>query len=164
MNTSNRGMYAEELVNRTNSYYYDRSVALIEKRYLPIKLLKDLGNGKIIGKLLAKSYVDYCGIYQGIHLEFEVKQTNERNFNLSLIQEHQLRHLINVNNHHGVAFLIIYFNCVEKFYFVPIKWILNWMNEFKSNTIKYEYIVEHCQEIEISYPGIIDYLKFINKD
>ena len=45
---ANRGMYIEELVNRTNSYYYDRNIAIIEKRYLPIKIVKNILNYGII--------------------------------------------------------------------------------------------------------------------
>ncbi|MDE7433754.1 MAG: Holliday junction resolvase RecU [Mycoplasmoidaceae bacterium] len=121
---ANRGMYAEELVNRTNSYYYERSIALIEKRYLPIKIVKNLNDNLIIGKLLAKSYVDYCGVYQSKHLEFEVKQTNEKNFDLHLIKPHQIKHLINAFNQKAISFLIIYFNQYDEFYFMPINVLL----------------------------------------
>ncbi len=158
---ANRGMYAEELVNRTNSYYYDRNIALIEKRYLPIKIVKTLDHQMIVGKLLAKSFVDYCGVYRGKHLEFETKQTNDDNFDLSLIKQHQLRHLINANNHGAISFLIIYFNRIDKFYFLSINDLLRWKNENKSNTIKFHFIAKFGKEIEITFPGIIDYLKLI---
>lgn len=161
MSNANRGMYAEELVNRTNSYYYERDIALIEKRYIPIKIIKILNENTIIGKLLAKSYVDYCGIYKGKHIEFEVKQTNNNNFDLSLIKQHQLKHLINNKRHGGIAFIIVYFNSLEQFYLISIDNILEWKQNNKSNTIKHEFIKDKCQLIEISFPGIIDYLPFI---
>ncbi len=158
---ANRGMYIEELVNRTNSYYYDRNIAIIEKRYLPIKIIKNLSPNTIVGKLLAKSYVDYCGVFKSQHIEFETKQTNESNFNLNLIKEHQLRHLINAMNHGAKSFLIVYFNAIDKIYLIKTSDIINWIKVNKSKTIKFEYIKDNCQEIDISYPGIIDYLKFL---
>lgn len=158
---ANRGMYAEELVNRTNSYYYDKDIALIEKRYLPIKIVKNINETTIVGKLLAKSYVDYCGVYKGKHIEFEVKQTNEANFSLALIKEHQLRHLINAARHGAIPFVIIYFDKYDKFYLLSINDILAWKDTNTSKTIKYEYICQHGTELEITYPGIIDYLKVI---
>ncbi len=161
MNNANRGMYAEELVNRTNSYYYDRGIALIEKRYIPIKIVKSINQNTIIGKLLSKSYVDYCGIYKGKHIEFEVKQTNNINFDLSLIKEHQLRHLINNNKHGGIGFVIVYFNPLEQFYLIYIDQIIEWKQNNKSSTIKYEFIKKKCYPIDITFPGIIDYLSLL---
>lgn len=158
---ANRGMYIEELVNRTNSYYYDRNIAIIEKRYLPIKIVKNISANTIIGKLLAKSFVDYCGVYKSQHIEFETKQTNDANFNLNLIKEHQLRHLINAMNHGAKSFLIVYFNLLDKIFIINTIDILNWIKTNKSKTMKMEYIISNCKEIEISFPGIIDYLKFL---
>jgi recombination protein U len=90
---SNRGMYAEEIVNRTIDYYCVHKIALIEKRAVPIKIVKDVSNGMIIGKLLNKSLVDYCGCIKGKHIEFEVKETANDGFSLKQIQQHQYEYL-----------------------------------------------------------------------
>lgn len=87
--TSNRGMYAEAMINRTIAYYHSKKIALIEKRYCPFQLTKNLANNSFIGRLLSKSGADYYGIYQGKHLEFEVKQVQEESFNLANIAKHQ---------------------------------------------------------------------------
>ncbi|MDE5553456.1 MAG: Holliday junction resolvase RecU, partial [Malacoplasma sp.] len=61
---ANRGMYLEELINKTIEYYSSNEIAFFEKRFLPIKILNKLDDNFIRGKLLKKSYVDYCGVYR----------------------------------------------------------------------------------------------------
>jgi recombination protein U len=85
----NLGLYAEEIINRTCEYYKDKKIAHIEKREIPMKIIKQINESVVLCKLMSKSYVDYFGSYMGKHLEFEVKQTSEQNFNTSIIKSHQ---------------------------------------------------------------------------
>ena len=72
----NKGMYIEELINRTIDYYwYNKDNIYFEKRFVPFKILKIMNNNVFLGKLLSKSTVDYTGVFKHRHLEFEVKQT-----------------------------------------------------------------------------------------
>jgi recombination protein U len=116
--TKNKGMYAESIFSRSCDYYREKHLAIIEKRMLPITIIKKINNQTIIGKLLAKSYVDYCGCYQGKHIEIEVKETNDKNLSLNIVQPHQLKYLKIVEQHHGLGFLLVYFSLYDKFYFV----------------------------------------------
>ncbi|GHU47765.1 hypothetical protein FACS1894218_2880 [Bacilli bacterium] len=124
-NTANRGSYAETMIDRTCQYYQSNHIALMEKREVPIKILKRINETTIMGKLMSKSSVDYFGCYQMKHFEFEVKQTNERNFSLDMIKSHQLAFLKECVSYGVESFLVIYFGVYDKFYKVSTIWILN---------------------------------------
>jgi recombination protein U len=117
---ANRGMYAEEIINRTIDYL-KHTDCLIEKRNIPIKIVKDLNNNLIMGKLLNKSTVDYCGFIKNQHLEFEVKQTNQQNFNIDMIKPHQYEYLLKANRIKVRAFVIVLFSLYDEFYILPIE-------------------------------------------
>ena len=55
----NRGMYIEELVNKTISYYETNNICHIEKRNLPIKIVSKKET-KIEGHLNKKSFTDFA--------------------------------------------------------------------------------------------------------
>ncbi|MDR3163835.1 MAG: Holliday junction resolvase RecU [Mycoplasmataceae bacterium] len=157
----NRGMYAEEIFNRTIKYYQSNGIALIEKRMIPIKIIKNISDNMIIGKLLDKSLVDYCGCYQGKHLEFEVKETNLSKLPMNIIQSHQLAYLHQVEQHKGFAFLIIYFSLYESFFLIPFPKINEYVSSHRYKTIPYEEIQKMGTKLEIIYPGIIDVVSSI---
>jgi recombination protein U len=116
--TKNRGMYAENLFTRSCDYYRQHDFAIIEKRMLPINILKRINSQTIIGRLLAKSYVDYCGCYKGQHIEIEVKETNEKHLSLTIVKPHQLDYMRLVIRHGAKVFLLVYFSLYEKFYLI----------------------------------------------
>jgi recombination protein U len=109
-------MYAETIVQRTCEYYRLHEVAYIEKRQLPIKIIKKINDTTIIGKLLCKSYVDFFGCYQGRHIEFEVKETSNNDFSITLLKSHQLEYLQNIAKQNIQCFLIVYFAKYDEFY------------------------------------------------
>jgi recombination protein U len=122
--SANRGSYAETLIDRTCQYYRTNHIAMIEKREVPIKILKRINESTIIGRLMSKSFVDYFGCYHVKHFEFEVKQTNDYNFSLDMIKPHQLRYLIECV-HYGVeSFVVVYFSAYDQFYKVTTIWIM----------------------------------------
>jgi recombination protein U len=86
---SNLGMYLETIINRSCEFYKNKGICLIEKRQIPFKFIKTLDNGVFYGKLQAKSFLDYFGVANGKHIEFEAKQTQFEYFNTDLIKKHQ---------------------------------------------------------------------------
>jgi recombination protein U len=160
---SNRGMYAEEMFNRTIEYYASHNIALIEKRAVPIKIIKDINPTSIVGKLLNKSLVDYCGCYLGRHLEFEVKETSQKQLSLGIIQPHQFDYLTTIVAQKGLAYLMVYFSIYETFYLIPFDQIINYVKTSKSRTIPYAYVQKNFIKLEIIYPGIIDFIGHIKQ-
>jgi recombination protein U len=118
---SNLGMYAEETINRTATFLSSRNICLIEKRELPIKIIKKVDSTTIVGKLLAKSYIDYFGVYKGKYFEFEVKQTIEEKLKLDIIKQHQFERIKFLSENNIFCFFVVYFSKYEKFYLIPGK-------------------------------------------
>ncbi|OJE33645.1 hypothetical protein A9490_20525 [Bacillus thuringiensis] len=75
MGLENREMHFEKLVNLANEMYQRGSVALINKRPTPVKVIKSKGNQVINGFYESKSTVDYDGVYKGRAIAFEAKST-----------------------------------------------------------------------------------------
>ena len=90
---SNKGMFLEELINRTINYYESKNIAYFEKRNIPFKILKMISEKTFVGLLFSKSTVDYTGVYKNTHCEFEAKQTELEAFSFNNIQQHQYLHL-----------------------------------------------------------------------
>lgn len=64
MGQGNRGMAFEKLINLANEMYQRESVALINKRATPVKVLKNKGGHVLSGFYEAKSTVDYDYVYK----------------------------------------------------------------------------------------------------
>jgi len=152
---SNLGMYAEEVVNRTNLYYKEKKDFFIEKRNLPIKVLRHIEPNKCIGQLLQKSSVDYFGSNRGKFFEMEVKQVHDT-FKISVIMKHQFSYL---NAHIDHSFLLIYFNNSNSF--VLISW-KNFLNRKKSELTFDDVIKLGGIKLEIVYPGVLLLAEHIN--
>src|SRR6056300_1068813 len=111
---SNRGMKFEQILNETNEYYRLHDIAIIHKKPIPIQIVKvdyPSRSGAVIKEAYYKvpSTTDYNGIYKGYYIDFEAKETkNKTSFPLSNIHAHQIEHLIRVDAHGGIAFVLIY--------------------------------------------------------
>lgn len=152
----NKGMYIEQLIDKTINYYIDNNICLIERRFLPIKIIKK-EKDTIIGKLLSKSYVDFFGMYKTKFITFETKQCNDNIFNLNLLKKHQYEHMQFVWEKGGLSFLIVHFFDYDETFLVLHEQINNWfksknrnidIQEFKKNINIYN--------VQVIFPGILD--------
>ncbi len=116
----NRGMFLEELINKTNIYYAETDVALINKKATPIKIISTNQN-YVTGVFNKKSTTDYAGVYCGHYIDFDVKQTKELKYNFNIIPIHQIKHLKKVFKCGGIAFFLLYFEQYHETYFIPIE-------------------------------------------
>lgn len=166
LNYGNRGMTLESDINLTNDYYQEKNIALIYKKPIPIKVLKVSTDKTRIkdGFFEKKSTLDYNGIYQGKYLEFDAKETDSKaSFPLANIHQHQIEHIKNVIKYHGIAFLIIRFNLLNKTYILMGNDLISFINNNNRKSIPLSYFEEHCQSIPLKYRPRIDYLNIINK-
>lgn len=147
-------MYAEEMVNRTRMFYLNSDDIYIEKREIPIKIVKKMNNNFIVGKLLNKSFVDYFGYYKKYFFEFEVKETSQDFFNVNLIKPHQLEFLTKINKHGVKTFILVYFSLYSAFYLIEYTWLMK--QKEISNSIEYKKIQNECYKLEIFFPGILN--------
>ena len=162
----NRGMDLESLINETNEYYLNKDIALIYKKPTPIGIgkVKYENNKKVIkeGYFKEKSTLDYNGLYDGMYLDFEAKESLSKTaFPLSNIKEHQTNHIRKVIKHHGITFLII--KIANKYYYLDGKDYLAFIDEFDRKSIPIDYIKEKGYEIKLNYNPSLDYLSIVNK-
>ncbi|ADE19992.1 Holliday junction resolvase RecU [Mycoplasma crocodyli] len=160
----NRGMLLETLINKTINYYWTNNIAYIEKKQIPITF-KSISNidGKLsIGNAVisSKSTVDYIGCYNGSFVAFEAKSTNIDKLELSNIKEHQIDYLKIIYDNGGFPFFVIFFSKDNKVYILSIKNYLEIIKDGKKY-ISQETIKNYSINVEITFPGIIDFLPLI---
>ena len=168
-NTSykNRGMFLENLLNSTNSYYVSIDKAIIYKKPTPIKVLEVSYPSRretVINKAVYErvSTLDYNGVYRGKYIEFDAKECkNKTSFPLSNIKEHQLLHIKRVLNHGGIAFIILFMN--NEFYVLDGNFLVKYIDNNTRKSISYEVIKNECYKIKESFTPRLDYLKIVDE-
>ena len=164
----NRGMTLENEINISNEYYCEIDKAYIYKKPTPIKIAKvdyPSRNKAVIKEAFftVPSTTDYNGIYKGKYIDFEAKETQSKTaFALSNIHEHQIRHLKNINNHEGIAFLIVRFTTINETYLLTADKLIQFIENIDRKSIPISYFKENAYLIKDSYRPRIDYLKIID--
>lgn len=162
----NRGMSLENDLNLSNQYYRNNNIALIYKKPTPIKATKIsyINNCKKIndGFFEMASTTDYNGVYLGYYIDFEAKMTNNlTSFPLSNIHAHQLEHLLAVNNHGGISFLIIRFTKLNLTFLIETNKISDIIKDRKN--IPLSLLKERGFIIQEKYEPRLDYLKIVDQ-
>ena len=158
---NHRGMLLEKIINNTINYYLKNKIAFFNKKNLNIKF-KTISEDRYkldLAFISSKSTVDYYGVYQGQYISFEAKSTELDVFPLSNIKEHQHQHLKLINELGGWTFYLIFFKKYNRIFLIDIDKIENNHHNKKSISLKEMELISN--EIEITFPGIIDFLSFI---
>lgn len=169
INYKNRGMTLEAELNLTNEYYREINKAYIYKKPTPIKITKvDYpSRDKAVIKeafFTIPSTTDYNGIYNGKYIDFEAKETQSKTaFALTNIHNHQIKHIENIYNQSGIAFLIVRFTTLNETYLLPAKELLDFLNTTSRKSIPIDFFKNNAYIIKDGYRPRIDYLKIIDK-
>ena len=163
----NRGMGLESDINITNQYYIDNNIAFIYKKPTPIQVTKvDYKNNSMIikeGFFKEPSTTDYNGLYDGLYIDFEAKETTSKtSFPLANIHKHQINHIRNVINNGGIGFLIVRFTTIDKNYVLMGKDFIDYIDNNDRKSIPLEYFESNGYLIEVSYMPRLNYLKIID--
>ncbi|MCR8613269.1 MAG: Holliday junction resolvase RecU [Mycoplasma sp.] len=157
----NRGMFLESIINKTISFYLENEIAVFHKKELPISFNKvNLINNKLKienAYIKNKSKVDYYGIYNGSFVAFEAKSTNLDNLPLKNIKNHQHEYLKLIKRLNGIVFYIICFKRWNEFYLINIETIDN----LEKKQLDIDIARKKGIQLELEYPGIIDFVKFL---
>lgn len=156
---SNKGMYLEELVERTILFYHTNQLGFLEKRQIPIKILKHINEKTVVATLVSKAKVDYFGYINNIYFEMECKQTIHEYFDINMIKDHQLRYLKEVSRLKCKSIILIFFELYNKVVAIEYDKLMILREELKKKSLPYNKVVENGVEIEIIYPGILDLIK-----
>ncbi len=163
-----RGSILEDYINRTNEYYLEKKLALIQKIPTPITPIKiDKENRHItLAYFEQKSTVDFIGAVQGIPVCFDAKECTVDTFPLKNIHEHQIEFMKNFEAQNGIAFLIIYFSHKNLAYYMRLEEILHYWTRMENGGRK-SFRVDELNELfylNIKNGTIVDYLEGIQND
>lgn len=164
----NRGMSLESDLNETNNYYRDIDKAYIYKKPTPIKITKvdyPTRNKTVIKEAFftVPSTTDYNGLYKGKYIDFEAKETKNKNsFPLSNIHSHQIEHIKNIYNHDGIVFLIIRFTTINETYLLFGKDFIDFIDNNSRKSIPLDYFKKKAYLLKDKYNPRVDYLKIID--
>ena len=163
----NRGMFLENIINDSNTYYNSIDKCLIFKKPTPIKVLNvsyPSNKSHLIDKAVYSSIstLDYNGIYRERYIEFDAKECHSKtSFPLSNIKEHQLEHIKKVILQKGIVFLIIFIN--NEFYLLKGETIIDFIKNNDRKSIEYTYLKEHGYKINESYTPRLKYLDTVDE-
>ncbi len=162
----NLGMNLENDINTTNEYYINKARAYIYKKPTPIKLVKvDYKKGLIKEAYFDKpSTTDYNGIYHGKYIDFEAKETiNKQGFPLNNIHKHQINHIRNIFEEKGICFLIVRFTKYNETYVLMAKDFLTFIDNNKKAIIPIDFFRKYGYKIKDKFIPRVDYLEIIDK-
>lgn len=169
INYANRGMSLECDLNNTNNYYLEKDIAVIYKKPTPIKIVKvvfDIKKNATIKEAFFEkpSTTDYNGLYKGKYLDFEAKEVkNKKSFPLSNINAHQIKHIENIINHQGIAFLIIRFNLLNKTFLLKGETLISYLKNSEKKSIPIDIFIKEGFEIKETLQPRINYLKIVDE-
>ncbi len=165
-------MDLEEAINQSNAYYLNNNIAVIHKKPTPVQIVKvdyPSRNKAVIKEAYYKtpSTTDYNGIYKGKYIDFDAKENhNKTAFPLANVSAHQVEHLKNVQEHGGIAFLLVAWNKYNEYYLLPFD-VLNeyWEASLKDGrkSIPYNAFKERAYLVKEGYLPRINYLRVIDE-
>ncbi|MED3660663.1 Holliday junction resolvase RecU [Ureibacillus sp. FSL K6-8385] len=168
----NRGKTLEDEINETNAYYLSRQIAIIHKKPVPIQIVK-VEYPKRSAAVIREAYfrtpstTDYNGVWNGYYIDFEAKETESTtSFPLKNVHEHQITHMKNVVNQQGIAFTIVRFSKLNRYFLLPFSVLYEaWSNMKKGGrkSIPLGTFESKSYEIIPGYNPRIDYISAIKK-
>ncbi|RAZ70207.1 Holliday junction resolvase RecU [Planococcus maitriensis] len=169
---SNRGKTLEDELNETNSFYLQRGLAVIHKKPVPVQIVRveyPSRSAAVIREAYfqAPSTTDYNGIWQGRYIDFEAKETEIRtSFPLKNIHEHQVHHMADIIRHGGLAFLIIRFSSLDRYFVLPFETLETYWKRMVTGGRKSMTLAEVEESSVEVKPGAfprIDYLSVLHQ-
>ncbi|ARU92026.1 Holliday junction-specific endonuclease [Spiroplasma clarkii] len=115
----NKGMYLETIINNSISVNASKHL-LIQKMPLSGSIF-EVNNSVIKARLTKHTFCDYVGLFHGHYLEFDAKETELNYFSLSNIKTKQLEKLKTVAELSGLAFIVVYFHKIDKYFGLTYK-------------------------------------------
>lgn len=165
----NRGMTLENDLNLMNNYYIEQNIAFIYKKPTPIKVVKAAYNDKGY-RVIKEAYysepstTDYNGIYKGNYIDYEAKETKNKNgFPLANLHTHQIKHMRNIVKENGICFLIIRFTVLDKTYLLKAEDLFYFIDNIGKRILNLKYIEEKGKLIKFKLNKRIDYLEIVDE-
>lgn len=169
VNYANRGMSLEDDLNATNNYYLQIGRAVIHKKPTPIQIVK-VDYPKRSAAVIREAYfrqastTDYNGIYKGKYIDFEAKETKQKqSFPLTNFQQHQIDHMRLIMQQEGICFVILRFTHTDEVYLLDAKHLISFWDNKERKSMPKKWIEEMAHPIPFGYQPRIDYLSIIDR-
>lgn len=145
---ANRGKILESLIERANLKYKNQGKALIQKVPIPITISKLIGN-KVVGFKSGASTVDFIGVYEGVAIAFDAKETKGKSLPLKNIKDHQINFMLNHVECGGQAFLIVMFTDQNITFKADIKSLDEYIQSVDRKSIPLKWFEENAKKVNI---------------
>lgn len=164
-------MSLEEDINLSNLYYLENDIAVIHKKPTPVQIVNvdypKRSAAKITEAYFKKaSTTDYNGLYKGRYIDFEAKETrNATLFPLKNVHGHQMSHMVQIEKHGGVAFILIKFTSTQEVFLLNTDVLYTyWLDQQNGGrkSIPRSVIESEGYLIKQSYHPRVDYLKTLD--
>ena len=169
---SNRGMTLEEEINSSNEHYLSSGKAVIHKKPTPIQVVK-VDYPKRSAAVIKEAYyrqsstTDYNGVYKGLYLDFEAKETkNKTAIPLSNFHEHQIVHMKRCIQQQGITFVLIRFSVFNRVFLLNSSYLIDfWENTLNNGrkSIPLAFIEDNGIEVAYGFNPRLDYLDAVDK-
>ncbi|MBF6625588.1 Holliday junction resolvase RecU [Tuanshanicoccus lijuaniae] len=163
-----RGMSLEDRINQSNDYYNTHHLAVIHKKPTPIQVVKVDYPKRSAAKITEAYYknastTDYNGVYQGMYIDFEAKETkNKTSFPLANLPEHQRQHMLQCIEQGGIAFLILSFAVHQEVYVIPYEAVDTFIKTEKQQSLPYDFVKSVGFLCKTGVFPLIDYLEALD--
>lgn len=163
-----RGSTLEDLVNRTNEWYLEKGLALMQKIPTPITPVRmDKEHRQItLAYFEQRSTIDYIGAVQGIPVCFDAKECVADTFPLQNIHEHQVKFMSDFEKQGGIAFILIYYSTRNELYYLRYEELKKYWQRAKEGGRK-SFRRDELDEaffFELYRGCYVPYLDMLNKD
>lgn len=163
-----RGSTLEDMVNRTNEWYLDKGLALMQKIPTPITPVRmDKEHRQItLAYFDQRSTIDYIGAVQGIPVCFDAKECVADTFPLQNIHEHQVKFMSDFEKQGGIAFILIYYSARNRLYYLRYEELKKYWQRAKEGgrkSFRLDELDEHFF-FELYRGCYVPYLDMLNKD
>ena len=172
VNKANLGMDLEQMINESNTYYLNNDIAVIYKKPTPVQIVRvdyPSRNKAVITEAYYKvpSTTDYNGIYQGKYIDFDAKENhNKTAFPLANVSLHQIEHLKRVQQHGGIALLLVAWNLYNEYYLLPFDVLYRFWQDAQNGSrksIPYEAFQKEAYPIKEGFLPRLNYLRVIDE-
>lgn len=165
-------MTLEEEINSSNEHYLSSGKAVIHKKPTPIQVVK-VDYPKRSAAVIKEAYyrqsstTDYNGVYKGLYLDFEAKETkNKTAIPLSNFHEHQIVHMKRCIQQRGITFVLIRFSVFNRVFLLNSSYLIDfWENTLNNGrkSIPLVFIEENGIEVAYGFNPRLDYLDAVDK-
>ncbi|MGL4790456.1 MAG: Holliday junction resolvase RecU [Anaerotignaceae bacterium] len=161
-----RGSGLEEMINFTNDLYRQKGIAVVQKIPTPITPVEVDNKKRTITMAYfdGQSTVDYIGMAQGVGLCFDAKETSQKSLPIQNIHEHQVGFMEDFIKNGGVAFWLVHFSALGKYYFLPHIVLKTYWENAKKGGRKSIPVSAFEEKFEIFTKGngLLNYLEAVN--